>query len=134
MRTHLLSAAPVHIPSGKSGRSRIRLQLVGKALCLPYVGVLCWLLLTTGPQILLHPRVAGLLPWHDILVVGHLLCFTLLAALAFLSRSKMPSWAVLLLLVIAAVGTEFLQGWVPMRTPEMADCLQNLAGIGLGGG
>lgn len=46
----------------------------------------------------------------------------------------MPHWAVLLLLVIAAVGTELLQGWVPTRTPEMADCLQNMAGIGLGSG
>jgi len=134
MRTGLLSVAITHFLSGKAVRRRIRLELIGKALCLPYVGVLCWLLLTTGPLTLLRSRVVGFLPLHDILAVGHLLCFTLLTALAFLSRSTMPRWAVLLLLVLAAMGTEILQSWVPTRTPDMADCLQNLAGIGLGGG
>ena len=134
VRTDLLSVALTRILAAKAVPSRGRLELAAKTLCLLYVGVLYWLLLTSGPRMLLRARVDAFLPWHDVLAVGHLLCFTLLAALAFLSRRKMPPWAVLLLLVIAAVGTEFLQGWVPMRTPEMADCLQNLAGIALGGG
>ena len=32
-----------------------------------------------------------------------------------------------------AVGTEMLQGCVPTRTPEVADCVQDLAGILIGG-
>jgi len=134
MQTGILTPEPAHIPAGKADRPGSRLELVGKALCLPYLGVLCWLLLTTGPRSLLQSGFLGFLPWYDILVVGHFLLFTLLSVLAFLSRWRIPSWAVLLMLVVAAVGTELLQSWVPTRTPDMADCLQNLAGIGLGGG
>ena len=56
------------------------------------------------------------------------------AVLVLQARGSVPRRAVLGLLIVFAVGTELLQTLVPMRSPELADCLQNLAGIALGGG
>ena len=106
---------------------------LARTLCIGYFITLYWLLLAAEPIRLLRSRPDLFEPLGDASVVGHLLGFTLLTLLALIPRWPVPRWAVVLCLIGCAVGTEPLQTLVPERTPEIVDCLQNLAGIAIGG-
>ncbi len=115
--------------SNRSGRHGAALL---KVLCLAYFAGLLWLLLTSDPMGSLRSRPRL---WEVARMgapAAHFVAFTFLALLALAPRWSVPRWAVVLWLVGCAVGTELLQGLVPQRTPELADCLLDLAGIALG--
>ncbi len=105
-----------------------------RVLCLAYLAVFSWLLLTEDP--------ARILPWKSSLkTVGgtaaplaHLMGFTVLTFLAFASRWPIRRAMVVLALFGCASGTELLQRLVPRRTPEFGDFALNVVGITLGVG
>ena len=115
-----------------SARSGPGPQLLWKTACVAYAAVLAWLLLTPRPLRPFETQAGLFQALHALEPAAHLVSFTLLAALALLPRWAVPRRAVLLGLIACAVGTEFLQAVVPTRTPELADALQNLAGIAIG--
>ena len=66
--------------------------------------------------------------------VSHLLSFFVAGLLCGLGCSR-STWGIVLgALACYAVATEGVQFLVPDRTPEWADLLQNIAGLGLGMG
>ncbi len=107
-------------------RSKISMKL----LCLGYTAVLSWLLLAGTPARLLDAGAASYEPLAS--AVGHFLGFALLAYLALAPRWTVPRWAIVVFLVALALGTEFLQGFIPDRIPGLVDCLCNLLGIAAG--
>lgn len=87
--------------------------------------------------LLLAPDPAALFGWDHIPGppggrVVHLAFFTVLGGLATGSRWPLRSRTLLLLLGAYAVGTELLQSFVPPRTTDPLDMLENLLGLGLG--
>ncbi len=61
--------------------------------------------------------------------LGHLLAFGGWATLWWWSFGHMR--LTLALCCIGAVATEWLQGYIPGRTPELADAVANLTGTGM---
>lgn len=66
--------------------------------------------------------------------VAHLLGTAGLTALALMARWPLSRRALFILLVGYALVTELVQAFLPTRTPELLDVVQNLVGIGLGYG
>jgi len=103
---------------------------------IPVAWVAYWLLLTV---LLLAPDPLAVLgitrvPGSPGRRMEHLLVFALLALLACASRPRL-SWATLAALLVGyAVLTETLQAFVPTRTVELLDYLENLLGLAAGGG
>jgi hypothetical protein len=64
--------------------------------------------------------------------VGHFLAFSLLGLLASASRWPRRLTTRIVLLALYALGTEALQAWIPERTSELKDLVQNIAGGGVG--
>lgn len=98
-------------------------------------GSLCYTLVLT--VFLLAPDPAGLVGLRRVpgLPGGrmvHFVFFTLLAALAWLSRWPVRGWVLGLGLVAYAAGTELLQTFVPPRTVELADVVENVLGLATG--
>lgn len=126
--------AGVPFSSARSLETLARVRMVSwpRVLCLGYLAVFLWLLLTEDP--------ARILPWKSSLKtvggaaapVAHLMGFTLLTFLAFVSRWPVRRRTVVLGLLVCASGTELLQRLVPRRTPELGDFVLNVVGIGLG--
>ena len=109
-------------------RTRVALKLLSVVSLL----VLAWLLLSSiPPRVFPRPQQVAE-PFSTALVLGHFLCFTAVTFLALWSRWSLPRPAILLLLVLGGVATEFLQMAVPGRHPDVFDGLQNLVGIALG--
>jgi len=102
------------------------------SLCFAYLFGLTMVLTLDNPWRM--ARMAGILsPLVDHLAaLAHLLGFLVLAFLAFAARWPLPRWAVALVMVFYAAATELVQALLPHRTPELADWLQNLAGIAIG--
>ncbi len=120
-------------PPPEIGRS-YRTSLLGKVVFFGYLSALLGLLLIENPSDL-FPGPAdwyGRIQPSDSLL--HLGSFGLLGALALGPQWLVPRWVVAVALAGFAVGTEWLQGFVPVRVPEMLDCASNLAGLALGAG
>ena len=64
--------------------------------------------------------------------VAHFVLFSVLGLLAYGSRWPARLAVRMALVVVYAVATEGLQHFVPQRTPELKDVLQNLAGTAVG--
>ena len=64
----------------------------------------------------------------------HFLFFLVLGGSTFAARWPLRGAAVMTLLVLYAVSTETLQWFVPSRTVELLDYLENLAGLAVGAG
>lgn len=80
-----------------------------------------------GPPPSVGPVDTGLFPHAD--KVGHLFGFAVPSLLAGLLRSR----AVVVLLVVHALTSELLQGWLTSdRVMDVLDAAANLAGIALG--
>lgn len=120
-------------PSAEIGRSH-RASVVGKVVFFGYLSTLLWLLLIEKPFELLP----GSADWFGQTQLSssliHLGSFGLLGALALLPQWFVPRWVVGVGLAGFAMGTEWLQGFVPVRAPETLDCASNLAGLALGAG
>jgi hypothetical protein len=108
------------------------MQRTMRVACLAYIAFLSLLLLSANPA-----RVIGvwgempsllraLMPW------AHLMSFSVLAALMLLARWPLPRWSIVLLLGIYGGATEIIQGFIPQRTPEWIDWLQDLGGLAVG--
>jgi len=95
-----------------------------------------WLLLTV---LLLVPNPAALLGLHSVPVFPwgkfgiHLGFFTVLGFLANATRwPKLPSWPLIVFLVVYGITTESLQLFVPHRTARVMDGIENILGIAVG--
>ena len=95
-----------------------------------------WLLLTV---LLLVPNPAGLVglskvpifPWGKFGI--HLGFFTVLGLLANATRwPKLPWWPLTVFLVVYGITTETLQLFVPHRTAQVIDAIENILGIAVG--
>ncbi len=108
------------------------MQWLMRIVCIGYFVFLTLLLLSADPT-----RVIGMqggLPWilQVMLPIAHIISFMVLAILALMTRWPVPRWSIVLALAIYGGMTEFIQGYVPPRTPRLTDWLQDLAGIALG--
>jgi len=63
---------------------------------------------------------------------AHILSFAVLSLLTFTACLPLPRWSILLFLAVYGGVTEIIQGFIPPRTPELADWLQDLGGIAIG--
>jgi VanZ family protein len=106
------------------------MQSLMRLICLGYLVYLTALLWTADPTRLVGDEVAGFM--HPFMPVAHLLSFTVLAVLALVTRWPAPRWAIVVLLAMYGGMTEIVQGFLPPRTPDWMDWLQDLAGIGVG--
>jgi hypothetical protein len=106
------------------------MQSLIRLTCLGYLVYLTALLLTADPTRLVGGEVVGFL--HPLMPVAHLVSFLVLAVLALMTRWPAPRWAIVVLLAMYGGMTEVVQGFLPPRTPEWMDGLQDLAGIGIG--
>ena len=104
-----------------------------KAVCIAYLLGLTYLLVVKEPLgfIERHPGLGTLS--HNLVPVAHFLSFALLGILIAAARWPNPRWAVWGLAVTYALGTEAVQAFLPWRTAEACDFVQNLAGIAVGG-
>jgi VanZ family protein len=109
------------------------MQRLIRVACVGYVVFLTLLLLTSNPAMWIGCR-GGHLPAfvRSVMPEAHLLSFLVLAMLMLASRWPVPQWGVLLLLAIYGGATEIIQGFIPPRTPELADWLQDMGGLALG--
>jgi VanZ family protein len=109
------------------------MQWLMRCVCIGYFIFLTLLLLTTDPSRLIGMH--GRLPWllHAVLPLAHAISFLVLAVFALMARWPVPRWGIVLVLVIYGGMTEIVQGaFVPSRTAEWGDWLQNLGGIAVG--
>lgn len=108
------------------------MKILLKILCLAYFILLTRLLFSERPEEVLGMR-AGL-PWllRELLPVAHLLSFFVLALLAVPALRPLPLWASGSLLIAYGGATELLQRFVPGRTPDWLDGLQDLGGVAAG--
>jgi VanZ family protein len=103
-----------------------------RIVCIGYAVFLTLLLLTSDPARLigcqggLPQLLQTLMPW------AHVISFSVLAALALMTRWPMPRWTIVLILAVYGGMTEIIQSRVPSRTPEWMDWFQDLAGIAIG--
>ena len=104
-----------------------------KIFSVTYLLALTYLLMVKEPLgfVERHPGLGALS--HNLVPVGHFLGFTLLGVLIAAARWPIPRWAVWGLAVTYALGTEVVQAFLPWRTAEAGDFVQNLAGIAVGG-
>ena len=87
------------------------------------LGICTWLALGPGlpPE---APKVSD--------VTMHLVAFVYLTAALFSAYQARPWWWVALWMAAYGALIEFLQGFFPLRSPEMKDFLVDLVGIGIG--
>ena len=106
------------------------MQSLMRVVCIAYLILLTVLLVAVDPLRWIGVRgtAPSMLRW--LLPMAHLLSFWLLALLALTARWPAPRWAIGLVLVLYAGLTELGQGFLPWRTAEWGDWLQDVAGIG----
>ncbi len=106
------------------------MQGLMRLVCIAYLMFLTALLLTEDPLRLIgvHGNAPSLL--RSLMPAAHFLSFGALAVLALSVRWPVPRWAIVMLLVAYGGMTEVAQSFLPPRTPEWADWLQDVAGIG----
>ena len=101
-------------------------------LCIAYWIALTVLLLVPHPDEIVGFS-APHLPWGKVGI--HLGFFTVLSVLANFSRwPKRLSLSLIAFMAIYGITTEFLQRFVPPRTSQVIDGVENLLGIALGAG
>jgi hypothetical protein len=102
--------------------------LITRLICAVY-----WLSLTT---LLLVPDLkklfGGRIPGVGSGVGVHFAAFTLLALFTLAARPPLRHLTLAVLLISYAAATELLQSFVPPRTPELKDFVENLLGLAVG--
>lgn len=108
------------------------MQRFARIACLAYVGFLSLLLFAPNPDRVISP--SGHLPQilHTLMPWAHLLSFSVLAVMMFLARWPIPRWCLILGLAVYGGATEIIQSFIPPRTPEWLDLLQDLGGLAAG--
>jgi hypothetical protein len=100
-------------------------------LCAPYWIFLTILLLVPNPAAAVGMKEAPIFPWGKFGI--HLSFFTILGVLANSARwPKRLSWSLIAFMAIYAIATETLQLFVPHRTAQVIDGIEDLFGIALG--
>ncbi len=107
------------------------MQRYWRVVCLAY-GVVLTLLLVTDVSQWFGANGNGLRWIRMIYPIAHLLSFFLLAVLALAARWPVPRWVLAPLLALYGAATEIVQVFVPRRTPDWADWIQDVSGIVLG--
>jgi hypothetical protein len=103
-----------------------------RTACVAYVVVLSYLLVARDPACFL-PGQGGLdVLSGNVIVVAHLLGFSVLTLLVLAARWPVPTWTQYRFLAAYGLGTELIQAFLPWRSAEMGDLLQDLAGIAAG--
>ena len=98
-----------------------------------YWAFLTVLLLTPDPAVILRLDHLPMFWWGELGI--HSAAFTILALLVHgLRWPRAPGWTMLFVLLVYAIAVESLQAFVPPRTVELLDYLENLFGILLGSG
>ena len=107
------------------------LMRIIRLLCLVYLAALTYLLIT--PKL---PEVTEQDPWWIALLhpFVHFLSMLMLTLLVLASNLRLPAMVIGTLLLLYAIGTEFLQTLFPPRTFEMQDLVQNVGGIAVAWG
>jgi hypothetical protein len=108
------------------------MQWLQRGICLSYMTFLTLLLVSPDPAHVIGVR--GALPWllQAVLPAAHFLGFLVLAVVALSARWPGPRWGIVAVLAVYAAATEWTQGFVPPRTPEWIDWLQDIGGIAAG--
>jgi hypothetical protein len=106
------------------------MQSLMRLVCLSYMAYLTALLLVADPTQLVGGAVAGYT--HALGPVAHLVSFMVLAVLALMTRWPAPRWLIVVLLIAYGGMTEIVQNFLPSRTAEWGDWLQDVVGIGIG--
>lgn len=103
-----------------------------RKICLTYWVLLTILLLASNPGdwLGLEDSSGGLLERYE--QWSHLICFTLLSTLVFITPWPIGRGWLAALLVAYSAGTELLQLWVPTRRAELKDFVQDVTGVALG--
>ena len=109
------------------------MRIIRWLACLGYATLLTLLLLTPDPAALMGLKEIPWFPWGDIGI--HICAFLLLATLVHATRwPKPPHWLLIVLLLGYGATTETLQAFVPGRSTELKDYLDNCIGVALGSG
>lgn len=113
-------------------RHRKRIALV---IFLVYLAALTFFLLAPRPQDHLNDSFKNLLRyffWTYVDPVTHLVCFTMLGFLASLIPWRRSRQTLLILLMTYGALTEIVQYFVPSRSAEWGDLIQDMLGIATG--
>jgi VanZ family protein len=109
------------------------MRILIKLVCWAYVTLLTVLLLAPFPA-----EAVGLkkIPWFPLGDIGiHFLAFCLLAILVYATRWPKPlHWLWIVLLLGYCTATETLQTFIPPRTTELKDYIDNFLGVAAGSG
>jgi hypothetical protein len=108
------------------------MQSVIRTLCIAYLLFLTTLLMVSDPMRLVCARGGLLALFQSLMSSAHLLSFLTLTVLGLAARWPIPRWGIAVTLVFYAGMTEIVQGFLPPRTPELQDWLQDLVGIVIG--
>jgi hypothetical protein len=101
-----------------------------RSACVAFWLLLTLLLLSPDPRALLG--LESWANWPPGSKAAHIICFTLLAILAHLSRPPLSRTPLLAALAAYAVATEGLQYFVPNRAPRIGDVALDLLGLAIG--
>ena len=107
-------------------------RLIARALLIGYGMYLTFLLLAHDPFRWVggHGRVWGV--FDKLLPIAHFISFFVLAALAIAACLSLRKRWLILILVVYSAGTEVAQYFMPPRTAEWLDWIQDVGGVGLG--
>jgi VanZ family protein len=130
---------PVATPESTTNAARRRvygtrtfMQRIFRIACLAYVVFLSLLLFSPNPSRLVSMSgdvpvfLRALMPW------AHLLSFSVFAVLMLLARWPLPRWSIISLLALYGGASEIIQSFIPPRTPEWIDWVQDLGGVAVG--
>ncbi|MCY2988364.1 MAG: VanZ family protein [Planctomycetota bacterium] len=109
------------------------MRTVRLLFCVAYAVLLTMLLLVPQPAKLLGLRRIPMLPWGDIGI--HFTAFTILTLLVHCLRwPTRVRWPIVAALLAYGLVIESLQVFVPSRSVELLDYLENMLGVAVGTG
>jgi VanZ family protein len=107
------------------------MHIIRLLVCLAYLALLTVLLLTPNPAAVVGLTRVPWFPWGNVGI--HFCAFSLLTILVHATRWPKPLyWLLIVLLLMYAGTTESLQHFVPSRSVELKDYLENFLGIAAG--
>lgn len=109
------------------------MRIAGLLVCLGYWGLLTVLLLAPHPAGVVGLQRIPVFPWGDVGI--HFTAFTLLSLLAHGAQwPRRLAWRLVVVLLAYGIATESLQAFVPPRTVELLDYIENILGVLAGSG
>jgi VanZ family protein len=108
-------------------------RIITRVACLGYWILLTVLLLVPNPADLVGLERVPIFPWGKFGI--HLIAFTILSVLVHASRwPKRPWWPLIMFLMLYGILTESMQNFVPHRSPQVIDAVENILGVAAGAG